>query len=369
MDSTSLTFLAAQSDRGMGGLVTVRHVEADPSSDDSRWATAADAALPNVEHLVYDHDDFPQIYSCLADGAIAVDSPFRWARALARYRHIAEVVAAKGSTMHLAGHGGDELFGHSPVHLADLVREHPLRAIRHAFHQRALRRWSWANTAKALVDQRTLSDWLRDEAAHLAEPLPPSTTPQGPWSYPVRMPPWAAGDAIHAVRRAMRASTTEPLSPSRAIHATLHLVRACGQAVRQLNTLMSAYGVEYAAPFLDDQVIESVLAVRPEERISPTRYKPLLSGAMRGIVPEQIFGRVTKGDFTRDVYLGLDRHRGDLLDLIQGSLLVERGLVDAPAWRRAVLAPHPHYASVIPLEQTVACELWLRAIVATGGPS
>ncbi|WP_189053865.1 asparagine synthase [Longimycelium tulufanense] len=361
MDSTSLAFLAA---REMPELVTLRHCEADPASDDSQWASLASSSLAEAQHVVFGHEEWPLIYSSLTGPPVLGDAPFRWVRTLGRYRRVVDVAAGHGSTVHLTGHGGDELFGHAPTHLVDLAQRAPLRALREALTQKALRRWSWTATVQVLTDRRTLGQWLSDEAAHLTEPLPPPTVPPGPWGYPIRMPPWASPNALAAAQRLMKhASEVGPLHPSRALHVTWHAARLCGQAVRHVQTLTSCHGLTFAAPFLDDTVLMAALAVRPEERINAQRYKPLLARAMRGVVPDSLLGRTTKGDFTADIYIGLERNRRDLLELFEdGCLLAAHGLVDAATVRRAILAPHPHLRSLIPLEHTVACELWLRAM-------
>ncbi len=58
--------------------------------------------------------------------------------------------------------------------------------------------------------------------------------------------------------------------------------------------------------FLDDRVIEACLAVRPGERVSPGRYKPVLGAAMCGIVPEECLRRSNKATASMDVRTLLD---------------------------------------------------------------
>ena len=133
--------------------------------------------------------------------------------------------------------------------------------------------------------------------------------------------------------------------------------------MRQVAALVAdmGAGAQFTAPYLDDRVIEAALAVRLHERMTPWKYKPLLAAAVRSIVPDEILGRTTKGDFTADVYAGLKRHREGLLELFADSVLAQRGLIDTDVLRAAIVGVHPTFATLIPLEQTVACEIWLRA--------
>ncbi|MFF4906267.1 ATP-binding cassette domain-containing protein [Streptomyces sp. NPDC001260] len=109
--------------------------------------------------------------------------------------------------------------------------------------------------------------------------------------------------------------------------------------MRQWDRMAARAGLPMASPFLDDRVIEACLAVRPGERVSPWRYKPVLSAAMRGIVPEECLRRSNKATASMDAANGLRDHRADLLALWEGSRLEELGLVDGAALRRLALRP------------------------------
>ena len=100
-------------------------------------------------------------------------------------------------------------------------------------------------------------------------------------------------------------------------------------------------GVTLAAPYYDDRVIEAGLAVRPQERITPWRYKPLIIEAMRGIVPGESLTRQTKANGSGDEDPGLRRHRAELLALWEDSRLGRLGLIDAAALHELCTRPLP----------------------------
>ncbi|MGH4020869.1 MAG: asparagine synthase-related protein [Pseudonocardiaceae bacterium] len=364
MDSTSLCFLAAP----RADLLTVRRVEADPGSDDDLWARRAATELPSAEHVVFGHDEAPPIYAASASVEEGTEGPYRWIRTRGRHVHLARLLVERGCRLHLTGHGGDELFGAFPSYLHALARSHPRIATKHMRGYRALRRWSTWSTLRAVSDSTTFPAWLAASADQLTAPPPAPTVPHLGWGWPVRMPPWATPTAVEAARGLLRDKATEmpaPLAHPRVQHEVLQYIRACGRAVRQVAMLASDVGTQLAAPYLDDRVIEAALAVRLHERMTPWRYKPLLAAAMRDIVPDEILGRTTKGDFTADVYAGLRRHRAGLLELFEDSALAQRGLIDTDALRATILGVHPTFTTLIPLEQTVACEVWLRAAACT----
>jgi asparagine synthase (glutamine-hydrolysing) len=144
-------------------------------------------------------------------------------------------------------------------------------------------------------------------------------------------------------------------------------MRFLSRVARQLDDVSSRLGIAYATPYYDDRVIEAGLAVRPEDRISPWRYKPLIVEAMRGVVPQQTLTRQTKVNATYEELAGVREHRADLLDLCEDSRLAQRGLIDADALREMIRRPQPSFLQTGDLHPTLACEIWLRTLEASPG--
>jgi asparagine synthase (glutamine-hydrolysing) len=139
-------------------------------------------------------------------------------------------------------------------------------------------------------------------------------------------------------------------------------MRYLSRMSRQLDQTAGRRGIALAAPYYDDRVIEAGLAVRPEDRVTPWRYKPLIVEAMRGVVPAASLTRQTKANGSGDLEPGLRRHRAELLALWEDSRLGALGLVDATAVRAACSGPLPPALQFGVLDQVVACEVWLRSL-------
>ena len=178
------------------------------------------------------------------------------------------------------------------------------------------------------------------------------------------MPPWATGDAVQVAARVLRdsAAHAQPLAVGIGQHSVVAAVRSGGRLARQAGRLYADAGVDLVAPYFDDRVVEAALSVRLEERSTPWRYKPLLVEAMRGIVPDSILCRTTKGEFSTDLRAGLRRHRADLLDFFDSSLLAARGLIDLDQLRVSLTGPHPDNHALIAFDATLACESWLQVV-------
>jgi asparagine synthase (glutamine-hydrolysing) len=189
------------------------------------------------------------------------------------------------------------------------------------------------------------------------------------WSARPRMPLWATPDAVAAARRLLReaAEQTPPLDPDRVQHLVLESAVLSGTAIRQMNAVLAPSGVTWEMPFLDDRVLEAALSVRIADRFARDRYKPVLAEAVRGIVPEPVLGRRSKGEYSAEVYDGMRRNQHDLLAYCDDLRLGERGLADPVALRSALVGPKPESRHLAPFENTLACEAWLRRVTSTAG--
>jgi asparagine synthase (glutamine-hydrolysing) len=360
MDSTSLCFLAARA--GTPNLVTLRWAEADVANDDAVFAAHAASGLRQAEHVVLPQAEMPGIFANAGDSG-DIEAPYRFTRTLARTRHSARLLAAHGAREHLAGHGGDELFHGPPAYLHPLLRQRPFTAITHLRGYRALHRWPLAATVSGMVRRGDLGAWWHQQAHQLTTgPLPRRTPPLG-WGHPLRAAGWVTPVAAEATRAVLHATGDQarPLAADRGQHVTLSILRMMGPAYRQLARVFTPAGLRLQLPYFDDRVIEAALAVRQHERRTPWRYKPLLAEAMRGILPETIARRCTKGETGEDLRVGLRRHLGDILDLFADSALATHGLINPDVLRRQLLTPQADHAVVFALEDLLGCETWLRA--------
>ncbi|MFD9190234.1 asparagine synthase-related protein [Streptomyces phaeochromogenes] len=375
LDSTSLCFLTAREQertRPAGAkLVTLGWRSLDPENDDAVWAARACASLPDSEHVTPTRDQWPLWYSdltALTGDAVPTDEPGPWVRDGARMAALCRLMTGRGSRLHLMGGGGDELFSTFPPHLHDYVRRHPLAAYARIRTQRASQHWPFGQLLRQLADRRTFGQWLAAWAQGLTATEPSSAAlvrgaPSTAWGVELRMPPWATRDAASAVQSLLReaAETAEPLAAQRGQHTALVCVRTGGRGLRLLDQVTSRSGLGQAAPYLDDQVIEAALAIRVAERSTPGRYKPVLAEAVRGIVPDDVLRRQTKGEYSTDFHVSLRHNRAALVEIFDGSRLARAGLIDDAAVRASLLGVHPTPEGLRSLSSSLGSEIWLRA--------
>ncbi|MFJ4947239.1 lasso peptide isopeptide bond-forming cyclase [Streptomyces sp. NPDC088760] len=361
LDSTSVCFLA---DRSPARVVASTWPGRDPADTDLSWALRAMAYLPDVEHVVWDADASPLVYEDLLGIDDLLDEPTIGVMDRSRVLHHLPGLAARGSRLHLTGIGGDHVAWCSEAYYHRLLRTRPLFALRQLRGFRALWQWPLGGTLRALADVRPYGKWLADAAGGLRGPLPPSVATGLGWGMAPRLFDWVTPEAERMARRALldAAATASPLHPDRGLHTDLEQIRSCSRVIRQWDRMAARAGLPMASPFLDDRVIEACLAVRPSERVTPWRYKPVLGAAMRGIVPEQCLRRSNKAAASMDASNGLREHRADLLTLWENSRLAELGLVDGAELRRLARRPASPGLSDAILYSTIAAEVWLRGL-------
>ncbi|WP_426568193.1 lasso peptide isopeptide bond-forming cyclase [Streptomyces canus] len=361
LDSTSVCFLAARSPaRVVAGTWPGR----DPADTDLYWAERAAGHLPQVEHVVWDADASPLVYDDLLGIDDLLDEPTIGVMDRSRVLHHLPALAARGSRLHLTGIGGDHVAWCSEAYYHRLVRARPLFGLRQLRGFRALWQWPLGGTIHALADSRPYRTWLADAADRLRDPAPPSVATGLGWGRAPRLFGWVTADAERSARRALldAAATAEPLHPDRGMHADLEQIRSTTRVIRQWDRMAARASLPMASPFLDDRVIEACLSVRPDERVTPWRYKPVLTAAMSGVVPEACLRRATKATASMDASDGLREHRADLLALWEDSRLEQLGLVDGAELRRLALRPASPGLSQAILYSTIAAEVWLRGL-------
>lgn len=360
LDSTSLCCLAA---RAGADLVAYTADLRDPLADDVQWARRTVADLGGVEHHVLPAHQVPLHYGRLSERRRPGDEPCAATVDRDRWLVVVREAVARGSTLHFAGFGGDELLWGSPAHLHGMLRTSPRIALRHLRGFATLRRWPYGRALRMLSDRRPYGAWLRQVADQLTAPVEAHEVPPLGWGRPPRLPPWATGEAVHQVRTLIREASAgaEPVAPGHGLNQELIWLRYTSRVVRRLGHAAAAEGMRLAAPYYDDGVIEAALRVRPQDRISPWRYKPLAGAAMAGIVPAATLGRTTKDDGGHDAEAGRHEHRAELLALWDDARIGALGLVDVAALREVCARPLPPTIAPTLLDQTLACEVWLRS--------
>jgi asparagine synthase (glutamine-hydrolysing) len=91
------------------------------------------------------------------------------------------------------------------------------------------------------------------------------------------------------------------------------------QLLRDSDVMSMRHSVEMRVPFLDHELVESVLSLPEKDRFSPNAHKMLLKGALGDLLPEEIFAQKKRGFiFPMDRWM-----RGSLRAEVESVLLDE----------------------------------------------
>ncbi|MFF8371029.1 asparagine synthase-related protein [Streptomyces lydicus] len=339
-----------------------------------RRGSGAPAGPPPGAHLALPYADAPTCYTPPTDArhGTAADpaGPLAVFREAARLAHRARLVAGRGSRLHLVDAGADALFGHRPVALNSLARGDLRTAARRAWTAHHLCHWTARDTLRTLLGGPSYPRWLAGSA--------PRTPGRGrraggaDWEAPPALPPWAHPDAVATVRRLLREAADEapePFAPLRAQHEILRAALHAAETVRGADVLTAPHGVGHEAPFLDDAVIEAALALDLADRGRAGVHQPLLTRALRGVVPDGVLGRGPHAGPAPGARTGLRAHRDALAALCDDSPLAARGLIHPDVLRRHLTAPQPSAPTLRALDATLATEYWLRAVAPAHRPA
>ncbi|GAA0436932.1 lasso peptide isopeptide bond-forming cyclase [Streptomyces luteireticuli] len=367
LDSTAVCCTAVR-----GGAEVVAYTAAlhDTAGDDVYWAERTVRALDGVEHHVVPAGDVALTFDGIDALTDILDTPSIITVDRNRRMGIVERAAARGSRLHFTGLGGDELLAGTPARLHALLLTRPRTAVRSVRGYAAKYQWSRRGTLRQLLDRRPYRSWIDRVARDLTAPPAAEDEPLLDWSVPPRMPPWATDDAVATVRELLRADgPVRPRGRNHGEHRELVAMDGISQWARHIGQMAAPLGIAVSAPYYDARVIGAALAVRPAERITPWRYKPLIVEAMRGIVPETSRTRATKANATFEEEAGLRGHRRSLLALCEDPRLARLGLVDGRALREWCRRFLPAETESGLLHPTIACEVWLRSREFTPSPA
>lgn len=359
LDSTTLSALAAR----RTPLLTVRWAEAEQGNDDTEFAAAAMKEI-DAEHIVLTQNSLPAIFAHPTAARVSTGRPYLFSRTAARARFTARRVAERGVRMHLAGHGGDEVFGSLPGYVRDLRLSNPGLALAHLRAFVALRRWSRRDAVKQFAARDSPPQWWLTAFDRMVQWPPPRREPNIGWGLRrVHSPPWVSPATLADAREHLKVNAQPPpdLEASVGVAQLLDAVHTAVEGYAGLVEVFAEEGVSLEMPFLDDHVINAALAVPAWQRAHPWEYKPLLKAAVGGVIPRLVSTRSTKGEFGADVRAGLRQNRAELCDLIRRSDLVREGHVDPSLLERAVWGPRATNSPVVALESLVGTIAWLQA--------
>lgn len=280
----------------------------------------------------------------------------------AQFRNLSQAVADKGMRVLLSGMGGDQWLTGSEFYYAELLSELRLGKLMRllktdwrfgipgsAGHNR-LKNLLWWGLRPMLPDQlrRRLSDLVPRER------------------YPAFIPREFAR-RIDLLGR-LRVARHRPAGMSFSQRSVYDMfIDGWMVHVMELEDRHSArVGIEEWHPFYDLRIIEFCLAIPEDQRTQNNFIKYVLRNAMKGILPESIRLRLTKGEFSATFLRLFDRLGG--ANFYDHLTIAENGWVDSDLARDFARKRLSDPSSNLwPLINAFAIEVWYNVVFRDGG--
>ncbi len=264
----------------------------------------------------------------------------------ARNRRLCEIVKSAGGRVLLSGVGPDHYLAGNRYFFADwLAQGRVLTAAREM--------WRWSNLAK--------TGFLRFALDNAIMPLAPASLRR------LGAPRWAQVYDWIAPDFARRLGLNERTTWGRALDAPAGRKYA-GQVEVDMTHLpvcidRGAFedGIEMRYPYLYRPLVEYCLQLPRELRTQPFARKWVMREAAKGIVPEIVRVRRTKGAISGRTRWSLRRESAVVDSLLCDSILAELGCIDPVKLRRALdQAIEGDDKVLFAAVRTLALETWLR---------
>lgn len=262
----------------------------------------------------------------------------------ARDRRTVELVTKAGGRVLLSGLGSDHYLTGNFNYITDLAFRGKVTAA-----VREISRWS--------VNSRE-SFW------HLAHRLlvnpALAVMRNGPRSSVPGLPAWI--DARFASERSLAAKTFEAVEVSGRPGNMFadSLARAVATIPSCVDRWPFGDDLEVRYPFLYRPLVEASLRLPPALRIRPEGTKWILREAMRGLLPEEVRTRPTKGTIDARIMWSLQRESSRLDVLLKDPILAQLGCVRPAELRREVDAARRGVSTnLIMLMSALSLETWL----------
>ncbi|WP_193195860.1 albusnodin/ikarugamycin family macrolactam cyclase [Nostoc sp. MG11] len=377
-DSTTLALIASKTLANQGKqLITItdKTFSATQSSD-VKYAQQAASLYPNINAVMIEDRELPSEYAGLESFPLT-DAPDPLCLDMARINCRMEIMRSNGCQLHISGQGGDEVLSSSHCYCVDLLKQ--LKLITFLWHVYG---WSRLGTCSAFpLIRKSISlsfssyrQWLIQKTKEIknGEILLKSfnsltdSEESLAWDFLPEFIGWHTKKSINLVLEELHkwAIVATPFANNPGEHQAIADIQLNGATIKAEQQVVDVYDVNLESPYLDTLVIDACLSAKPEERTSPFAYKPLLIKAFQHDLPQSIFTRNSKGEYTADEFIGFRKNRDTIKEVLKTSLLADMGLVDIKTLQRAMQSfSMGLYGGMSLFNITLTVELWLRRLV------
>jgi asparagine synthetase B (glutamine-hydrolysing) len=331
-DSSTITWIASKNNPTQSVSIIGKE-----ENEDIQIAREIAELQPNIHHIELSHDDIPSIYSDMDNIHTDIPIPFYWSANQAK--QIINWAKENSSDIHFSGEGGDTVLGADYSYLIDLVHQWKWKTL--FSHARG-----WAREKKQSPWNWILGSFLR------ASSLSFSPKQRHPLATSYNQANW-----LNVLIKSEKQAYSKKIGLSNTIRGIHYL----GYVSHGLKKLAELEQVKLSFSYLDHNVIRTCIQIPLELKMTPFELKPLLKKAFEEDLPASLLERNTKGDYTSDVYHGMEENYSWFQENFQEMHLADMGLVDIQKFRECfqlLLIGAP--IKLPEFHHTLSLEMWLR---------
>ncbi|MBA4493677.1 asparagine synthase-related protein [Paenactinomyces guangxiensis] len=364
LDSTPLAILASKNPHLMRSGITYQ------SESEHEWEDGAIAKeiceTYGIDSTFVSTDEAPSPYEKLAQAPLT-DEPIPFLHMYAKILYGLKIMKSKGSELHLTGDSGDNVLNANGHYIVDLLNLKSLNQFtQHLYARSRLRNHSPFKMLKEAVTLRfqDYPHWVKKQAKSILRPISTHPIISG-WSGNIGRFSWISQEQKATIAKQLEewAQKAIPYSKVRSIHSDLVHLHWNARLARSLSQLGDSINLRVQFPYLDTLIVRTCLHIRAEERANPYEFKPLMKRAFQKELPQSLLQRNTKGDYTFDLYKGVQKQFSQLKELLLDMELVQFGIIEKDTWMD--ICKRFEMGVSIPLWEfnlTLAYECWLRSI-------
>lgn len=345
-----------------GSFEALRIRSLDSTPDEPGSAVEASEALGVRLHLLPGIEANAAAASALTGSTAPDDGPLPWPGLQDYAERVASAMGSLGSTAHVTGFGGEELFGTVPGVFRAMWAESRRDSIRTVARLNPARGFDPMTAIRASMSREPYTDYLERALRCLRGAERWRARDAYSWFAPVAVPPWMSDEGRELVVGAFEkavASAVVPLGADPLAQQVIESVAHQGGTLRRFGEL--AGGGAWRAPYLDRRVVRAVLRSPAALRLDPGRDRALLAEAVGDVVPARLFDRSRMHRQGPRPGPGPDLRWRRIAREFEDGDLFSSGLVREDVLRTALRQPGGAGPGLFDLEAAVATEQWLRS--------
>jgi asparagine synthase (glutamine-hydrolysing) len=320
----------------------------------------------NLRHHLIDREDLPLPYSRLEEAPL-LDEPLSFLFMWSQIEKGLEYAKSTSSDLHLTGDGGDNVLQSSDaVYIASLLNRKTIPLFfSHSVGWARKRNQSPLSLMARSFQFRFISytDWLSYQAQQLSFTSVSDSIWQ--WSGTLFRGNWITKEAKEWVSEKLtrEAINLKPIHQNPSIHSGWTALFLTSSVARLTQQLGESLDMRIQFPYLDQSIVQTCFRVKSHERYHPKKFKPLIKEALTDILPLTLLNRMSKGNYTSDLFYGFRQHYNEIYELFHDSVLAKFGIIDLPLFYQSMEKVRAGLnIGLWELNATIAMELWLQKV-------